>query len=71
MPMEFENIPDDGLPYVQLDLDIMDVRVIYESILYQSENSKDMSEDGKIRVEAMKNFFSRVILEYNYSVEDS
>jgi len=69
--MEFENIPDDGLPYVQLDLDIMDVRVIYESILYQSENSKDMSEDGKIRVEAMKNFFSRVILEYNYSVEDS
>ena len=71
MPMEFENIPDDGLPYVQLDLDIMDVRVIYESILYQSENNKDMSEDGKIRVEAMKNFFSRVILEYNYSVEDS
>ena len=69
--MEFENIPDDGLPYVQLDLDIMDVRVIYESILYQSENSKDMSEDGKIRVDAMKNFFSRVILEYNYSVEDS
>lgn len=69
--MEFENIPDDGLPYVQLDLDIMDVRVIYESILYQSENNKDMSEDGKIRVEAMKNFFSRVILEYNYSVEDS
>lgn len=68
--MEFENIPDDGLPYVQLDLDIMDVRVIYESILYQSENSKDMSEDGKIRVEAMKNFFSRVMLEYNYSVED-
>ena len=70
MPMEFENMPDDGLPYVQLDLDIMDVRVIYESILYQSENSKDMSEDGKIRVEAMKNFFSRVMLEYNYSVED-
>lgn len=63
-------MPDDGLPYVQLDLDIMDVRVIYESILYQSENSKDMSEDGKIRVEAMKNFFSRVMLEYNYSVED-
>ena len=71
MPMEFENIPDDGLPYVQLDLDIMDVRVIYESILYQSENNKDMSEDAKIRVDAMKNFFSRVILEYNYSVEDS
>ena len=71
MPMEFENTPDDGHPYVQLDLDIMDVRVIYESILYQSENSKDMSEDGKIRIEAMKNFFSRVILEYNYSVEDS
>lgn len=69
--MEFENIPDDGLPYVQLDLDIMDVRVIYESILYQSENNKDMSEDAKIRVDAMKNFFSRVILEYNYSVEDS
>ena len=71
MQMEFENIPDDGLPYVQLDLDIMDVRVIYESILYQSENNKDMSEDAKIRVDAMKNFFSRVILEYNYSVEDS
>jgi hypothetical protein len=71
MPMEFENIPDDGLPFVQLDLDIMDVRVIYESILYQSENNKDMSEDAKIRVDAMKNFFSRVILEYNYSVEDS
>lgn len=69
--MEFENIPDDGLPFVQLDLDIMDVRVIYESILYQSENNKDMSEDAKIRVDAMKNFFSRVILEYNYSVEDS
>tara|TARA_Y100000004_G_scaffold135312_1_gene153124 strand:+ start:329 stop:538 length:210 start_codon:yes stop_codon:yes gene_type:complete len=69
--MEFENIPDDGLPYVQLDLDIMDVRVIYESILYQSENNKDMSEDKKVRVEAMRNFFSRVILEYNYSVEDS
>lgn len=69
--MEFENIPDDGLPYVQLDLDIMDVRVIYESILYQSENCKDMLEDKKVRVEAMKNFFSRVILEYNYSVEDS
>jgi len=69
--MEFENIPDDGLPYVQLDLNITDVRAIYESILYHSENCKDMSEDIKIRVNAMKNFFSRVILEYNYNVEDS
>lgn len=69
--MEFENIPEDELPFVQLDLDIMDVRVIYESISYHSENCKDMSEDRKIRVDAMKNFFSRVILEYNYSVEDS
>lgn len=66
---DYENNSDD-VPYLQMDLDIRDVHQIYKSLNFHHEEGEFMDIDEKNRVEACKDFFCRMILEYKYQIEE-
>ena len=53
------------LPFVSMDMGIDDVRQIHESISLHLENWVSCS-DKKERLESLKDFFERLILEYTF-----
>ena len=70
MEYDYESDWDDmaDVPYIQMELDIRDVHQLYKSISQQSENfTGDKNE--KERIDALKDFFYRMILEYKFQVE--
>ena len=65
----YERDFDENLPYIQIDLGIEDVRQIYESITLHSENWVSCP-DKKQRLEDLKDFLNRLLLEYTFKVEE-
>ena len=53
------------LPFVSMDMGIDDVRQIHESISLHLENWVSCP-DKKERLEGLKDFFERLILEYTF-----
>jgi hypothetical protein len=53
------------LPFVSMDMGIDDVRQIHESISLHLENWVSCP-DKKERLESLKDFFERLILEYTF-----
>lgn len=70
MEYDYESDWDDmaDVPYIQMELDIRDVHQLYKSILFQSENFAG-DENEKERIDALKDFLYRMILEYKFQVE--
>ena len=70
MEYDYESDWDDmaDVPYIQMELDIRDVHQLYKSISFQSENFTG-DENEKERIDALKDFFYRMILEYKFQVE--
>lgn len=70
MEYDYESDWDDmaDVPYIQMELDIRDVHQLYKSISLQSENFTG-DENEKERIDALKDFFYRMILEYKFQVE--
>lgn len=70
MDYDYESDWDDmaDVPYIQMELDIRDVHQLYKSISLQSENFTG-DENEKERIDALKDFFYRMILEYKFQVE--
>ena len=70
MEYDYESDWDDmaDVPYIQMELDIRDVHQLYKSISQQSENFTG-DENEKERIDALKDFFYRMILEYKFQVE--
>ena len=70
MEYDYESDWDDmaDVPYIQMELDIRDVQQLYKSILLQSENFTG-DENERERIDALKDFFYRMILEYKFQVE--
>ena len=69
--MESDN---ENVPYVELELDIRDVRAIFQSIsgtLDTFTDNKDEPEEYETRLVALEDFLRRVILEYNFKVEST
>ena len=69
--MESDN---ENIPYVELELDIRDVRAIFQSIsgtLDTFSDNKDEPEEYETRLVALEDFLRRVILEYNFKVEST
>jgi len=64
----FDDDFNEDLPYVSLDLDIKDVKLILESI---SQNAKlcHHDPDKKESLEYMESFLTKVILEYNFRID--
>ena len=59
---------EDNIPYVELELDIEDCRQILTSVKYRLENWHFEDEDEKVQLDALNDFFYRVILEYNFKI---
>ncbi len=69
--MDDYNTDDENIPYVELELDIRDVRAIYQSITSSLDKVDDEEVGYAQRLTALEKFLSVVILEYNYKVESN
>jgi len=65
----YEQDFDENIPYMQIDMGIEDIRQIYESLCLHSENWVSCP-DKKERIESLKDFFNRLILEYKFRIEE-
>lgn len=70
----YESDWEDDIPFIQMELDILDVHQLYESCIFHLDNlhHDDRKHDSyKIqRMQAMKDFLYRMILEYKYQIDD-
>ncbi|QCW22893.1 hypothetical protein [Synechococcus phage S-B05] len=53
-------------PYVELDLDIEDVYLIYNSVKFHYEKWPGGHPDEQARLNFMKNFLYRIVLQYKF-----
>jgi hypothetical protein len=63
---------DEPGAYVELELDINDVRAISKAIsfsLHGPSDNVDTEDDFEERLIALENFIQKIILEYNYKVD--
>ena len=60
---------EDNIPYVELELDIEGCRQILTSVKQRLDNWHFEDEDEKVQLDALNDFFYRVILEYNFKID--
>ena len=65
----YEKDFDENLPFVSMDMGIEDVRQIHESISLHLQNWVSCPEK-KERLEGLKDFLERLMLEYTFKVGD-
>ena len=53
-------------PYVELDLDIEDVYLIYNSVKFHYEKWPGGHPDEQARLNFMKDFLYRIVLQYKF-----
>ena len=63
----YEKDFDENVPYISMDLGVEDVRQIHESISLHLDNWVSCPEK-KERLEEMKDFLNRLLLEYTFKV---
>ena len=63
----YEKNFDEDLPYIQIDLGVDDVRQIHESLSLHLENWVS-SPEKKERLEDLKDFLNRLLLEYTFKI---
>ena len=66
--VEYQSDWQDNVPYVELELDIKDVHSIYQSICFRLNADSIEDQYEKQRIEALKDFMYRIILEFKYKV---
>ena len=60
---------DEDLPYIELQFGSEDLYVLYESVKYRWENCRTGGHpDEQQRLENLKNFLYRVVLEYKFKM---
>lgn len=64
----YEKDFDENAPYISIDLGIEDVRQIHESVNLHLDNWVSCPEK-KERLEGMKDFLNRLILEYTFKIK--
>ena len=64
----YEKNFDENVPYISIDLGIEDVRQIHESVNLHLDNWVSCPEK-KERLEGMKDFLNRLILEYTFKIK--
>ena len=65
----YEQDFDESLPFVSMDMGIDDVRQIHESITLHLQNWVSCP-DKKERLEGLKDFLERLMLEYTFKVDE-
>ena len=63
----YEKDFDENVPYISIDLGVEDVRQIHESVNLHLDNWVSCPEK-KERLEQMKDFLNRLLLEYAFRV---
>ena len=63
----YEKDFDENVPYISMDMGVDDVRQILESLSLHSQNWVSCPEK-KERLEELKDFFNRLLLEYTFKV---
>ena len=63
-------IDDDNVPYVELELDIVDLYTVYKSVCFHLEKWPGGLAEEQDRLTAMKDFLYRIVLEYKYKADD-
>tara|TARA_B100001063_G_C16286352_1_gene321676 strand:+ start:82 stop:297 length:216 start_codon:yes stop_codon:yes gene_type:complete len=68
--IDYESDYDDmeEVPYIQLELDIRDVCQIYRALDFHKKNGNIVDENEVERLDSVKDFFNRMILEYKYQI---
>jgi hypothetical protein len=57
---------EEDSPYVEMDLDIDDVYLIYNSVKFHHEKWPGGHPDEQARLSYMKDFLYRIILQYKF-----
>ena len=65
----YENDFDENVPYISMEMGIEDVRQIHESMSLHLKNWVSCPEK-KERLEGLKDFFERLMLEYTFKIEE-
>jgi hypothetical protein len=65
----YEKDFDDNLPFVSMDMGIEDVRQIHESLCLHLQNWVSCP-DKKERLEGLKDFLERLMLEYTFKIQE-
>ena len=65
----YEQDFNEDLPFVSMDMGIEDVRQIHESITLHLQNWVSCP-DKKERLEGLKDFLERLMLEYTFKVDE-
>ena len=63
----YEKDFDENVPYISIDLGVEDVRQIHESVNLHLDNWVSCPEK-KERLEQIKDFLNRLLLEYTFKV---
>jgi hypothetical protein len=58
---------DEDLPYVELQFGIDDAYILYDSVKYRWEQWPGGDPEEQKRLEYLKNFLYRVVLEYKFN----
>ena len=68
--IDYESDYDDmeEVPHIQLELDIRDVCQIYRALDFHEKNGNIVDENEVERLDSVKDFFNRMILEYKYQI---
>ena len=68
--IDYESDYDDmeEVPHIQLELDIRDVCQIYRALDFHEKNGNIVDENEVERLDLIKDFFNRMILEYKYQI---
>lgn len=60
---------DEDVPYVELQFGIEDLTMIHDAVKFEYENYSGDDSDRKERLNYMRDFLYRIILEYRFNVD--
>lgn len=63
-----DQLSDDDIPFVVVELDIIDVHQVYQSVSFHLEKWPGGDAYEQERLSALKDFFYRMVLEYKYQI---
>tara|TARA_Y100000004_G_scaffold142579_1_gene162163 strand:+ start:1223 stop:1435 length:213 start_codon:yes stop_codon:yes gene_type:complete len=69
MEGNYESDFQGDLPYVALELDILDVHGIYKAVCFHLEKWPGGDPYEQERLQHLKDFLYRIILEYKYQID--
>ena len=61
---------NEDLPFVELQFGIEDLYLIYDSVKYRHEKWSGGHPDEQARLEYLKNFLYRIVLEWKYKMNE-